>query len=143
MATLPDEVKNDSVEKCCGGNHTEHKILTQRNFSVDTNQLDWNLLPAYFVLSMNATLPRLTILFGLVFLTACGGNPDAATAPATTLAASASSVTHMPVADCEPQGCHGLRIIDSNAETFRADAARRDALALAVAKLDNGAAPAQ
>jgi hypothetical protein len=94
---------------------------------------------------MNTTLPRLAILVGLISLTACGGNPDAtpAPAPATTLAASASSATHMPVADCEPQGCRGLRIIDSNAETFRADAARRDALALAVAKLDNRAAPAQ
>jgi hypothetical protein len=30
-----------------------------------------------------------------------------------------------------------LRIVDSNAETFRADSARRDALALAVAKLDD------
>lgn len=81
-------------------------------------------------------------LLCLASLTACGGNfeaaPAAATTPATALAASASRT---PVADCEPQACQGLRIIDSNAESFRADGARRDALALAVAKLDTGATP--
>lgn len=95
-----------------------------------------------FALPRLATFATFFNLATLVFLTACGGNPDAATAPATNLAAS-TSITHMPVADCEPQGCHGLRIIDSNAETFRADAARRDALAQAVARLDTGASPAQ
>lgn len=91
---------------------------------------------------MTFSLPRLAALLSLVLLTACGGNLDTAPAPVTALAAS-TSITHMPVADCEPQGCHGLRIIDSNAETFRADAARRDALARAVAALDTGAARAQ
>lgn len=79
---------------------------------------------------MFTTCSRLTALLALACLTACGGNVDA---PATVLAATAA---HTPAADCEPQACHGLRIIDSNAETFRADSARRDALALAVAKLD-------
>jgi len=64
-------------------------------------------------------------------LTACGGAVDATVHPTF-----AANVTHMPVADCEPQACQGLRIVDSNAETFRADSARRDVLALTVAKLD-------
>lgn len=80
---------------------------------------------------MTTTLFRFTALVSLACLTACGANVD--TPPATVLAA---NVTHTPVADCEPQACHGLRIIDSNAESFRADSARRDALAQAVARLD-------
>lgn len=72
------------------------------------------------------------LLCVLASLTACGANPEAAPAAP----ALAASVSHTPVADCEPQACQGLRIIDSNAETFRADAARRDALAMAVARLD-------
>jgi len=91
---------------------------------------------------MTFSLPRVAALLSLVLLTSCGGDPDTAPAPVTALAAS-TSITHMPVADCEPQGCQGLRVIDSNAETFRADAARRDALARAVAALDTGAARAQ
>jgi hypothetical protein len=63
-------------------------------------------------------------------LSACGGAVDAAVKPA-------SGAAPMPVADCAAQACQGLRIIDSNAETFRADSARRDALAASVAKLDN------
>lgn len=82
------------------------------------------------------SLPRLlslcTLLCTAAGLSACGGAVDATVTP--TFAASAS---HMPVADCEPQACQGLRIVDSNAETFRADSARRDALALTVAKLDD------
>jgi len=81
---------------------------------------------------MLTTFSRFTALLALAGLTACGGNIDAPPS-ATVLAA---SVAHTPVADCEPQACHGLRIIDSNAETFRADSARRDALALAVARMD-------
>jgi hypothetical protein len=73
------------------------------------------------------------LLCFLTCLTACGGNADGASAAP----ARAANVSQAPVADCEPQACQGLRIIDSNAETFRADAARRDALALAVARLDN------
>jgi hypothetical protein len=86
-----------------------------------------------------SALPRLFSLCCLLALTACGANTETS-APATALAATA---THTPVADCEPQACQGLRIIDSNAETFRADSMRRDALALAVARMDNGNPSAQ
>jgi len=65
-------------------------------------------------------------------LAACGGAGNATVPPAL-----AANVAHMPVADCEPQACQGMRIVDSNAETFRADSARRDALAVAVARLDD------
>jgi hypothetical protein len=81
------------------------------------------------------SLPRLLsicfLLGASASLTACGGAGDATVQPAL-----AASVVHMPVADCEPQACQGLRIVDSNAETFRADSARRDALALAVASVE-------
>lgn len=69
-------------------------------------------------------------------LTACGGNVDTATVTATAAPVLAANSVHMPMADCEPQACQGLRIIDSNAETFRADNARREALALAVARTE-------
>jgi hypothetical protein len=95
-----------------------------------------------FPIPRTVTFATFAPLAALVFLTACGGSPEGVNPPPTTLAAS-TSITHMPVADCEPQGCHGLRIIDSNAETFRADAARRDALQQAVARLDTGASLAQ
>lgn len=87
-------------------------------------------------------LPRLLIALSVACaLTACGGNVETTvSAPAPVLAAAA---IHMPAADCEAQACQGLRIIDSNAETFRADNARREALALAVASMDSGAQPAQ
>lgn len=58
-------------------------------------------------------------------LAACGGADP-----------TSSVYAAMPVADCEAQACRGLRIVDSNAETFRADNARRAALAQAVAQLD-------
>jgi len=84
-----------------------------------------------------STLPRLfslcSLLCALTGLTACGGGGIETTAAPVY----ATSSVQMPVADCEPQACQGLRIIDSNAETFRADGARRDALALAVANLDS------
>jgi hypothetical protein len=95
------------------------------------------------------SLPRLLSIFPLLCalagLTACGGSVDAG--PNTTMSATASVVVAnaapMPVADCAPQACAGLRIIDSNAETFRVDSARRDALALAVAKLGGEPYPVQ
>jgi hypothetical protein len=77
-----------------------------------------------------------TYVVALAGLTACGNNLDTA---APTHTARAASVAHMPVADCEPQACQSMRIIDSNAETFRVDSARRDALALAVASLEQPA----
>jgi len=75
------------------------------------------------------------LLCALAGLTACGGGDEPASSAAAP--AYAAGAVQMPVADCEPQACQGLRIIDSNAETFRADAARRDALAVAVANLDS------
>jgi hypothetical protein len=87
------------------------------------------------------SLPRLvsipSLLCVLASLVACGGNVDTTASTASTAApVLAASSAHMPVADCEPQACQGMRIIDSNAETFRADNARREALASAVAKMD-------
>lgn len=86
-----------------------------------------------------SALPRLFAVFSFAcVLTACGGNVDTApiTATATAAPVLAANTVHMPMADCEPQACQGLRIIDSNAETFRADNARREALALAVARAE-------
>jgi hypothetical protein len=95
---------------------------------------------------LTTSLPRLfslcSLLCALAGLTACGGNMDATSVTASAAPVLAASVAQAPVADCEPQACQGLRIIDSNAETFRADAARRDALAMAVAQFDNHAVPA-
>jgi hypothetical protein len=85
------------------------------------------------------SLPRLfsicSLLCALTGLTACGGG--AGLAPQAAVPAYAATAVQMPAADCEPQACQGLRIIDSNAETFRADAARRDALVMAVANMDS------
>ena len=85
------------------------------------------------------SLPRLfftcSLLCALTGLTACGDG--AAPASQAAVPAYAATAVQMPAADCEPQACQGLRIIDSNAETFRADAARRDALAMAVANMDS------
>lgn len=86
------------------------------------------------------SLPRVLSLCYLLAMTACGANVEnAAPAMPTALAAAAS---HTPAADCEPQACQGLRIIDSNAETFRADSKRREALALTVAQMEASAVPA-
>jgi hypothetical protein len=95
--------------------------------------------------SLTRLLSIFPLLCALASLTACGGGVGAS--PDTAMSATASvvvaSAAPMPVADCAPQACAGLRIIDSNAETFRVDSARRDALALAVAKLDSEPYPVQ
>lgn len=89
--------------------------------------------PAMFT----SALPRLfAVFFFACVLTACGGNVDTGSVAATAAPVLAANIVHMPMADCEPQACQGLRIIDSNAETFRADNARREALALAVARAE-------
>lgn len=94
---------------------------------------------------LTSALPRLfsacSLLCALTGLTACGGGAELA--PSSAAPAYAATAVQMPVADCAPQACQGLRIIDSNAETFRADAARRDALAIAVAQADDHSTLAQ
>ena len=92
-----------------------------------------------------------------LLLTACGGQPDVGAAPlrsalANPLQAAGSArpgitvsvepgpvpaatqmvpgaAANMPQPDCAAEGCNRLRIIDGNAEAWRIDAARRDALA--------------
>ena len=70
-------------------------------------------------------------------LCACGGaSNDIPAAPAQTAAATTvvdlsvdpASVGQSPAPDCAADGCAGLRIIDGNAEAFRLDIQRRDAL---------------
>lgn len=80
----------------------------------------------------------------LSLLTACGGSALDAGSPvaeSTTLArpvmdASAAEIAaiepppsndQVPTADCQPENCQGLRIIDGNAEAFRFDAMSRSA----------------
>ena len=58
-----------------------------------------------------------------VTVPATGGAAPAVTVPATAASGLASGT--MPVADCAPEDCAGLRIIDGNAEAWRIDAARR------------------
>lgn len=71
-------------------------------------------------------------------LTGCGGQYDidpalslaatTAAAPSVSVPATAASAlasSTMPVPDCAPEDCAGLRIIDGNAEAWRIDAARR------------------
>lgn len=97
------------------------------------------------IIMLKTSLPRLFCLCSafclMAILTACGGNVDGATSAAAPVLA--ANAVNMPSADCEPQACQGLRIIDSNTETFRADGARRDALAASVARLDDAGIPAQ
>ena len=96
-------------------------------------------------LSLRASL----VLAFTALLSACGaGNETAApiqmasvahsVAPSGTSAAAMSAATPPasgpgnPVPDCAAEGCKGLRIIDGNAEAWRADAQRRAALEAAV-----------
>jgi hypothetical protein len=74
-------------------------------------------------------------------LTACGGAPPsdtpiqtaalmqdvAAGDPVASIAAAGVPAVgaHNPLPDCEPQACKGMRIIDGNAEAYRASAQRR------------------
>ena len=65
----------------------------------------------------------------LALLTACGGGDIAPDADPVTAAAVKVSqqvaAGEQPVADCEPEHCAGLRIIDGNAEAWRVDSQRR------------------
>lgn len=62
----------------------------------------------------------------VALLTACGGSPAPEDAHTTT---AALMVQNGPVADCEAEGCNRPRIIDGNAEQFRASAALQAQLA--------------
>lgn len=93
---------------------------------------EWHIASLLHMIMSAATLPRFLFLCTLCCaLAACGANVESASP------ALAAHAARTPAADCEPQACQGLRIIDSNAETFRADSARRDALSMAVARLDD------
>ena len=76
------------------------------------------------------SLRLLSVLSLAGALTGCGGQYaiDPAAAPSVTVPATAASAlasSTMPVPDCAPEDCAGLRIIDGNAEAWRIDAARR------------------
>ena len=64
----------------------------------------------------------------LAATTAVASGAALTAAPAVTVPATPASVlasSTMPVPDCAPEDCAGLRIIDGNAEAWRIDAARR------------------
>lgn len=66
-----------------------------------------------------------------VFISGCGGQVEVAAggeAIAVVALVSQEGGDHMPTPDCAAEGCKGLRIIDANAEAFRYDAIRREAL---------------
>ena len=63
----------------------------------------------------------------LALLTACGGSPVPDEGHTTTAALMVQG--NGPVADCEAEGCNRPRIIDGNAEQFRASAALQAQLA--------------
>lgn len=93
------------------------------------------------------SLRTIAALATTVLLTACGaGQHDsqavqtqtaaitvstpaaAAAAPSTGAPVAPSVAANMPAPDCAAEGCGSLRIIDGNAEAFRLDIQRRDAL---------------
>lgn len=76
-----------------------------------------------------------------VLLTACGGT-EPQEAPLLTAAlmqaetagdqgAAQGNSAAMPQPDCAPEGCNGLRIINGNAEAYRADQMEREKLVAA------------
>jgi hypothetical protein len=68
-------------------------------------------------------------------LTACGGTEPDSNAPLQTaalmqaetvpVAVAAGNPATQPQPDCAAEGCHGLRIINANAEAYRLDALER------------------
>jgi hypothetical protein len=68
-----------------------------------------------------------------LLLTACGGadiqgaapNQIAAVTQVAAVSSEATGAAQAPQPDCAPEACSGLRIIDGNAEAYRADALRR------------------
>ena len=92
------------------------------------------------------SLRTIAALATAALLTACGaGQQESQAIQSQTAAVSASSTAvaavpstgapvaprvaaNMPAPDCAAEGCSSLRIIDGNAEAFRLDIQRRDAL---------------
>jgi hypothetical protein len=93
------------------------------------------------------SLRTIAALAATALLTACGGQQDSqavqtqtaalavtstsaavAAAPSTGAPVAPSVSANMPAPDCAAEGCGRLRIIDGNAEAFRLDIQRRDAL---------------
>jgi len=91
------------------------------------------------------SLRTIAALATTALLTACGGQQDSQAVQTQTAALSVSSIqvaavpstgapvapsasANMPAPDCAAEGCGSLRIIDGNAEAFRLDIQRRDAL---------------
>jgi hypothetical protein len=72
-------------------------------------------------------------VFLLSLLSACGGTdpqpqePVQGTAAPRTEQVAEQQIFQNPVPDCQPENCEGLRIIDGNAEAYRADRMRRAA----------------
>lgn len=58
-------------------------------------------------------------------LAACGSGNQIDPPLRTAATVTTVSGPNMPAPDCAADGCHGLRIIDANAEAFRHDAAQR------------------
>lgn len=94
-----------------------------------------------------SSLRTLAAIATAALLTACGaGNQEIQAAQTASISASSALMAdtatvastgapvapvvsaNMPVPDCAAEGCGSLRIIDGNAEAFRIDAQRRDAL---------------
>jgi len=65
-------------------------------------------------------MKQIGIALVLAILVGCGG-VNSVDAPVR-----ATTTSNMPKADCEPQNCQGLRIIDGNAEAYRLDALRKN-----------------
>lgn len=73
---------------------------------------------------VRSIIPAAAVLF---VLSGCGGDMDPVMqSPQATIAATTVRLATMPVADCEVEGCRGLRIIDANAEAWRYKALMRE-----------------
>lgn len=87
---------------------------------------------------MKQILTSLSAIALAAALTACGGYTEPQEAPLQTAAlmqaeagadqGAAQANPNMPQPDCAAEGCSGLRIINGNAEAYRADRAERDRL---------------
>lgn len=73
----------------------------------------------------NTVLRAASALAIATLLAACGSGNQVDRPTQTAAAVTTVTGPNMPVPDCAADGCHGLRIIDANAEAFRHDAAQR------------------